>query len=337
MTITSPELIDELRTQISAHHLDSVADYLIDTAVECYAILLDGPDDYSEVGNSRAGGEPDLPEGFSWPCEGNPDESESRFSNFIAQINFAELPPLACPTPLPDSGILQLFVRSMESAAEPVLLDTHFYSGPSSSLQRVSSPSDDRLQVEYLLDLRPQRIVAVPSISFPGFRREFRNTIASKTVEVDGKDGNWRRHELEAALRYQGEVGRILGYANCGDERENLYRQICLSRMNKRRLVCNDYWSSLEEYENYIRPYRERGEDRMVEFYERMREGVKWLVENRTEIAKDADEWQLLCRIDSNSDMNLWINDADPLYTFIRSSDLERRDFSDMAGEVTQG
>ncbi len=35
--------------------------------------------------------------------------------------------------------------------------------------------------------------------------------------------------------------------------------------------------------------------------------------------------------------MNLTINDADPLYVFIRNEDLAKRDFSDLAGEVTQG
>jgi uncharacterized protein YwqG len=68
-----------------------------------------------------------------------------------------------------------------------------------------------------------------------------------------------------------------------------------------------------------------------------MREGVTWLVENRDMIARSVTEWRLLLRIDSNAQMDFWINDADPLYSFIRHEDLARRDFSDIAGEVTQG
>lgn len=68
-----------------------------------------------------------------------------------------------------------------------------------------------------------------------------------------------------------------------------------------------------------------------------MRGGVTWLVDNREMIARGTAEWRLLLRIDSNAEMDFWINDADPLYCFIRDADLARCDFSNLAGEVTQG
>ena len=50
-----------------------------------------------------------------------------------------------------------------------------------------------------------------------------------------------------------------------------------------------------------------------------------------------AAQWCMLFQIYSNQQMQLLINDADPLYVFIRNEDLANRNFQNLAGEVTQG
>lgn len=292
-----------------------------------------GDDDYSQLGNTRFGGDPDLPKDMQWPVD--PDEPQPTYSNFIAQINFAELPELSTNTNLPSSGILFLFVRFMECAAEPVVLDSIYFNGGEASLARRQSPDADSLCDEYLVDLVPQRIRAVPAISLANFREQFRRHVEENTQEIDGDSGDLRRIYLDSDLRREGQIGQLLGFANAGDERENLYRQVVLARLGKRELVYNDYWDTMEEYEAYIEKWR--SDEYLVKKYRGMRKGVEWLTSNRNMISDLVNQWQLLFQLNSNPRMKLNILDADPLYVFVRGDDLTSRSFSDLAGEVTQG
>ena len=329
----SPQLLVELNAVITRRHLESVAEEIRNNATECYAMISVGDDNYATLGNTRFGGDPDLPADMQWPVD--PGNSQPTYSNFIAQINFAELPPLTINTGLPQRGILYLFVRYMECAAEPVILDTRYFDGSSDCLARRRVPDADSLCDEYLVDLVPQRIQAVPAVSLANYRERFRQHIEENTQEIDGEDGNLRRIYLDSDLRREGQIGQLLGFANAGDERENLYRQVVLARLGKRRLVYNDYWDTMQEYEAYIEKWRSN--EQLVKMYQGMREGVEWLTSNREMISDLVNQWRLLFQLDSNSEMNLNINDADPLYVFVRDDDLARRDFSDLAGEVTQG
>ena len=54
-------------------------------------------------------------------------------------------------------------------------------------------------------------------------------------------------------------------------------------------------------------------------------------------ISESVKQWQLLFQLNSNQQMDLNINDGDPLYVFVKENDLARLNFSDLAGEVTQG
>jgi uncharacterized protein YwqG len=329
----SSELLAELNAGIAKHHLEAVGDEIRKNAAECYALVAIGEDDYSSVGNTRLGGDPDLPEGVEWPMEANGDVR--RYSNFIGQINFAEIPRLANYDVLPKSGLIYLFVRYMESAAEPVLLDGVFFDGDLSRLRRRRSPPNDSLCDEYLVDLVPQRIKAVPNISLATYQKSFRRHIEENTDEVNGESGKFRRISLECDLGPGGSIGQLLGFANASDERENLYRQVVLGQLGKRELVYNDYWDSMAEYEAYIEEWKD--DERLVKMYRGMRDGVEWLTSNRGMISSLVDEWRLLFRLNSNSAMDLNINDGDPLYVFIRHEDLANRNFSNLAGEVTQG
>ena len=215
------------------------------------------------------------------------------------------------------------------------LLDAVFYDGDLSTLQRQHSPPEELLCNGYLVDLVPQRIGAVPSVSIAEYRKSLRRHVDENTVEVDGESGDLRRIYLGSDLCWEDQIGQLLGFANAADERENLYRQVVLARLDKRRLVYSDYWGSMAEYEAYIEQWRDHKQ--LVEMYQGMRDDVVWLTSNRDMISGFVDEWRLLLRLDSNSSMDLNINDADPLYVFIRHEDLANRNFANLAGEVTQG
>ncbi len=286
MSALSAELAAKLRSAITKHKLDAVADHIFADAAECYAMVVNDKEDYATTGNTRFGGDPDLPASMEWPCDGDPSDPGSRFSNFIAQINFAELPPLFLGSPLPESGILYLFVRYMGSAAEPVLLEGLFYDGDMSLLRRTRTPEPGRLANVDLVDLQPQKTRGVPAVSIASFRKELHSDIDRLTEDIDDMDGNWRLIELESDFHRRQQIGQLLGHANTADDQENLYRQLFLARIGKRELVYNDYWDSMEEYEAYIEEWRERGDMSMVKGYKRMRKGVTWLVENRDMISK---------------------------------------------------
>jgi uncharacterized protein YwqG len=322
-------LLSQLKKQLAEHQLDSIGDMIIENATECYSMEITAREDYAKIGNTRFGGNPDLPKSYASPCDGGPRDPGCRFSNFIAQINFADLPPLHGASPLPRTGILYLFVRSMDGAAKPVLLDVHFFDGPMTALRRTPCPEAEQLCDEYLIDLVPQKIKAIPAMSFPFYRKDFRTMLETDRV--------FKWYELEPDLEDRKRVGQLLGYANAGDIRDNLYRQVVLDRLGKRELVYNDYWTSMQEYEADISEWKTKGEKDLLKNYESMRPGVTWLIKNREAISKHVAEWRMLFRLNSNTPMNLNINDADPLYVFIREDDLEALRFSNLAGEVTQG
>jgi hypothetical protein len=89
--------------------------------------------------------------------------------------------------------------------------------------------------------------------------------------------------------------------------------------------VETDLLRAMEEYESYIEEWRDS--PGMVAEYRGMRNGVVWLTSNREMISSLVDEWRLLFRLDSNCEMDLSINDSDPLYVFIRHEDLANRNY----------
>lgn len=324
MTALRPELLRKLRAAIEKVDLQDATELICEHATECLALVSLGEDDYSVVGNTRFGGDPDLPPEQAWPTD--PGDGQPRYANFIGQINFAELPPLTAGPALPPAGLLSIFVRSMESAADPVILDSlYFPEGPAGFMRR-ASPPEEELCDEYLVDLVPLKVGAVPTVSLAEFRKEFQTCLE----EAAGEDAMLGLLEVEEELTPLDRMGQLLGFANASDARENLYRQLALGRLGQRGLQFNDYWDSMEEYEADVRDMPDCD-------YEQMRPGVVWLMQHREEVAAEAADWQLLLRLNSNDGMNLLINDSDPLYVFIRRGDLARAKFDDLSGEVTQG
>jgi len=324
-------LLDEM---IARHGLEHAAGLIRESAEPCYAVVSDGPDDYTVAGRSRLGGVPDLPAEAAWPTPvaawGEPSPCAAVF---FAQINFADLPPLGSPSPLPAGGIMHLFVHHVESAGEPVPL-TASLCPEGTALGRREPPAGIPICDEYLEGLTAVRVRFVPWVSLPHNDPVFRKRVEQEGGEVDGSDAISRCVEMNEDLRLAGQIGQLLGYANTGDERENLCRQVQLTRMGRREMVYADYWDSMEAYE---RTLEESEGTPFLEEQAKMRPHVEWLVAHKDEVASGAAEWRLLLQIESNEDMNLLINDYDPLYVFVRDADLRREDFSDLAGEVTQG
>ena len=71
-------------------------------AREAIKIEATTPDDYSQLGNSRLGGFPDLTDGSLFP------KTDGKYWSFLAQLNLADIAPLN--RYLPPSGLLSFFV-----------------------------------------------------------------------------------------------------------------------------------------------------------------------------------------------------------------------------------
>jgi len=76
---------------------------VIDTYKEAYRLVLKNKEDYSNVGNSRVGGLPDLPLNYEYPLSKN-----GYLLQFVAQINLADLEYEVIKN-LPKTGILYFF------------------------------------------------------------------------------------------------------------------------------------------------------------------------------------------------------------------------------------
>jgi uncharacterized protein YwqG len=91
MSYLSPALQAHLDEQIARHGLERVADDIRPLAREAIHLATAGPDDYSQVGNTRLGGVPDLPVSFKWPTIRRRRRGSQQLA-FLAQLNLAELP-----------------------------------------------------------------------------------------------------------------------------------------------------------------------------------------------------------------------------------------------------
>ncbi len=118
-------------------------------------------DDYSQLGRTRFGGMPDLPESLDYPfydSDGSPCAYE-----FVAQLNCQELAPFQ--DYLPRSGILYFFIDHQESFGPKVL----YFDGPSSALISGSKfdPEQYPLFDEYTDRTEPHRVNIEKSWSLP--------------------------------------------------------------------------------------------------------------------------------------------------------------------------
>ncbi len=233
MSQLSPALASRLQAAIRKHGLQAAEETILANAAECYALVLDGPDDYRAVGNTRFGGEPDLPSPEHWPCSGDPKDSQSKFSNFIAQINFAELPELPGGSPLPRAGLLSIFVRYMECAADPVLLDAVYRPGPTSALRRTPTPAQERLADQYLVDLVGHKVQSEVTLSVATYNRDLQRQVQAATGEKFETESFGRLVELEGEFWKRRHVGQMLGFATSYEDNTDLYRQVHFGRIGE--------------------------------------------------------------------------------------------------------
>lgn len=92
------------------------------------------------TGTSKIGGLPDLASGAAWP------QWNSKALSFVAQINLVDIAPYDVDSLLPKHGLISFFYNGCQwiegEPFEPGMWHVAYYDGSSSSLHRLSAPSD---------------------------------------------------------------------------------------------------------------------------------------------------------------------------------------------------
>ncbi|MFD1177839.1 YwqG family protein [Paenibacillus puldeungensis] len=132
----------ELEQLIESNGLGSVSKALLNLSRDSIRITTDNKNDENiNIGRSKFGGRPDVPQGFLWPQN---DAGQPLY--FICQLNLNEVKPFDLSDLLPSSGILSFFYDALE---QPWGYDPNdkngfrilFFSQEPSQLIRIEEPT----------------------------------------------------------------------------------------------------------------------------------------------------------------------------------------------------
>lgn len=190
---------DRLISLIHEHGLSEYQDEILASARPAIFMRL-GKAEPGQVGQSRIGGEPDLPASIPWLK----DDSLDMYFRFLMQINLAELPDFP-ENPFPRQGMIYLFVIDYEQDANQLV----FYTG-TELLQPTPLPNDREFCNDWCVDLVPHRLTFHLSPDIPRWSSEDYNLLCEKLTAA-GLSDNLLINRLARELSNRA-LGRLLGY-----------------------------------------------------------------------------------------------------------------------------
>jgi hypothetical protein len=292
----------------------------------CFHMIAGGPATDAPLGTTRLGGAPDLPVGSVWPA------GESGWCGFLGQLDLADVAARTGAADLPTRGLLSLFVDSIDSAAEPVP-DRAVQTPPGAALTRLAAPPGRDDYGAGATPLNPVQVSAfVPGLNVPPFDPRLYDQIEALAPDADidaFQDAVWPTPP--------GTIGQLLGQ---GFDHDGIDLRLAIHARQIGRPGLERYdfiadwaeWEELKQIEQRLqngtlyRPWSDANDD-----------DVRYVLDHRPALVAGASDLRLLLQIRSNKAMNLWINDADPIFLFIPSARMARGDFSELHGAVTQG
>ena len=318
--------MDDLDALIDRCGLTAARDLILAHTTPCFHMIAGGPAADAPLGTTRLGGAPDLPVGSVWPA------GKSGYYGFLGQLDLADVAARTGAADLPNRGLLSLFVDSIDSAAEPVPVRA-ILTPSGTALARLTAPPGRDEYGACANHLNPVQISAfVPGINVPPFDLRLYGQIEALAPEADidaFEDALWPTPP--------GTIGQLLGQGFDHDGTD-LRLAIHARQIGRPGLERYDFiadwteWEELKQIEQRLqngtlyRPWTDANDD-----------DVRYVLDHRPALAAGAANLRLLILIRSNKAMNLWINDADPIFLFIPSARLKRGDFSELHGAVTQG
>jgi hypothetical protein len=315
--LTSQTDLDAL---VARAGLEGAAPLLRARARSGFHIIGGEPAPQAALGTTRLGGLPDLADGVDWPA------SADGLWTFYAQIDLADVVRQGGPTTLPERGLLSFFSGSIESAAVPVSACV-LYAPPGARLtRRTADDFSDGCEL-----LRPVAATFSPALSLPLDDLDFLEAVGA-AAPAGSTDAL-----IDAVIERPAEtIGMLLGAAVT--MQENLPAAIAFDALGRSGQDNLFQWRTWADWEaakrmehqmaggGVYRPWSAADDD-----------NVRWIQANRAMVQTEIDAWALLLRVDSNRAMDLWINDADPIFFFGRAGALSGADFGDMRARVTQG
>ncbi len=271
------------------------------------------------------GGTPDLAIGASWPsAEGG------KLFTFYGQINLDGIADAIEPSPLPSRGLLSIFGGAIDSSFESIEARV-VVTPPGTPLLNLSLPDKSfAFADESVENLRPVRIRFEAGLSFPTDSLRFVRALelAAPDADIDALMDGLRAAPASA-------IGQLLGYAqfSTDDVHSEMYF-LEIGRANQDRLEIWERWDAWEEAKkissrlqngSIYRPWSAADDD-----------NVRWILANKAAIASGIEKWHSLLWINSNPLMNLWINDADPIYFLAKIDEVGQLDLSAVRAGATQ-
>lgn len=313
--------LEDLRSLIARCGFGEAEAEIAALAAPVFHIIAGPPAQDAPLGATRLGGAPDLPVGADWPL------GQFEPAMFLGQFDLADVRARTGSDLLPASGLLSLFVVEIESAADPVeLLPVLTPAG--TPLERLTPPVD----MEPFRVLKPVSIAAFqPGISLS------QGDLYRLHLEERFPDGDFFALEMGLGETPQDAIGEWLGrgFDGHGDDQREVAHGRRIGRPDLERYSFIGSWAEWQDLKSQgsrlangtiYRPWRDENDA-----------DVRWLLDNRAAFDAGVAALRLLLRIESNRPMELWINDADPIYVFIDAARLAQGDLSELHGTVTQG
>ena len=293
-------------------------------AVPVFHIIAGQDATKTPLGQTRLGGAPDLAVGSVWP------RGRHGLAIFLGQFDLADVAARTGSDQLPPSGLLSLFLVEIDGAASPVeVLSVLTPAG--TALDRLSPPVDAADFADEIGLLNPVCIAFTPGLSIASGDLE-RLDLAARFPDRDPFD-----FEMRLLKQPDGAIGEWLGRGvdnGHGDQRQVAHsRRIGRPNLERYAFITSwEEWLGLKQNSSRLangtiyRPWQDRHDPE-----------VRWLLDNRAAFDAGVEALQLLVRIESNPQMGLWINDADPIFIMIDEAGLACGNLGELHATVTQG
>jgi uncharacterized protein YwqG len=173
-------LLEILDAKINEYQLDELRPQIIANALECFYMESTEPDDYGDIGNSRLGGLPDLPDTLEWPTT-----DDDQHLIFLGQINLRDIQGINAD--LPGQGILYLFLGNEETAYD--VESTILYCPDESRARKGELPDaynptyEDEDYAE-----NPYRVGFTKHLSLPNYGNDLLESMGVEDEEADHLD-----------------------------------------------------------------------------------------------------------------------------------------------------
>lgn len=189
----------KLKQQLKDNGFEHAINYLIETSRQGVRCAKAGEADYTKLGRSRVGGDPDLPTQFTWPLA-----SDGTPMTFLVQLNMSDIAKQDANELLPKTGMLSFFLGIDEPSYNIEHRVIWFDETEVLTVVRREPSGETALEDTYVgYDLE-----ARPSLELPNYAYIDDEQVESDNVTLDDYD------DLSYEIRdpEDGDIIQVFGY-----------------------------------------------------------------------------------------------------------------------------